>query len=325
MPENTLLSICIPAYNRPLWFRRALSSIVAGNEKYAASIEIIITDDSDNRECEKIAQEVLKEWAGDYFVDFNYDSNYIYEHHSVRLGMQENWNRSICLATGRYVLVLHDDDFLLSGAIAKLLKYIETETYAALLFGVEVVDQSERVMKRQVFPTNQFLSPREALIKLLSNSSFVRFPAIVIARSVFSEVGMFRSEWREPCDLDMWIRIFARYGLYCVQDVTVAYRVHDHALTMGTFNQETVNLLLGLFVKAEQLNILNKADIESCKSLFLHQFILSGAWRQLRRGRLQNFRRVMDLLEMRSLRHIVCPQKWWLVQFSFRVLARMTF
>ncbi len=43
MSETPILSICIPAYNRPLWFRRALTSIVVGNEPYASSIEIIVT------------------------------------------------------------------------------------------------------------------------------------------------------------------------------------------------------------------------------------------------------------------------------------------
>ena len=60
MPQqNTLLTICIPTYNRYLWFKRALQSIVfniAENKQY---IEIIISDDSDSLNCNAIAEKIL--------------------------------------------------------------------------------------------------------------------------------------------------------------------------------------------------------------------------------------------------------------------------
>jgi glycosyltransferase involved in cell wall biosynthesis len=310
MSPQTILSICIPAYNRPLWFCRALESIVLGNEQFASSIEIIITDDSDISECEEVTKEVCCQWAGQC----------IYEHHPVRLGMVENWNRAISLSTGEYVVVLHDDDFLLKDAVAKILATIKVANHPVLLFGVEVVDEQERVMKRQIFKENQWLSPRDALIRLLSNSSFVRFPAIAIARSAFAKTGMFWAEWKEPCDLDMWIRLFGRYGVYCMQGVTAAYRIHSQALTMGMFNEQTIDLLLGLFAEAEQLNILSPEEIASCKALFLYQFILAGAWRQLKWGRFGEFRRVMDLLNIAGIKNLARPRKWRLLKFIFSLL-----
>lgn len=313
MSHQSVLSICIPAYNRPLWFRRALESIAIGNEQFASSVEIIITDDSDNRECEEIAKQVCCQWSGQY----------IYEHHPARLGMVGNWNRSISLATGQYIVVLHDDDFLLKDAIVKILEIIKVANHPVLLFGVEVVDEQERVMKRQIFMENQWRSPHDALIKLLSNSSFVRFPAIAIARAAFVEMGMFRAEWKEPCDLDMWIRLFSRYGVYCVPDITAAYRVHSQALTMGVFNEQTIDLLLGLFGEAEQLNILSSEEIVSCKALFLYQFILAGAWRQLKRRRLQEFQRVMDLLNIAEIKNLACPKKWRLLRSGFSALVTL--
>ncbi len=313
MSQSPILSICIPAYNRPIWFRRALQSIVKGSEQYSSSIEIIVADDSDGHECERITLEVLDQWSGQY----------IYEHHLVSLGMAENWNRSICMATGSYILVLHDDDFLLKGGIAKIIEAIKVTNHPVLLFGVEVVDEQERVMKRQIFKENQCLSPRDALISLLSNSSFVRFPAIAIARSTFTEMGMFRAEWKEPCDLDMWIRLFGRYGVYCVQDVTAAYRLHSQALTMEMFNEQTIDLLLGLFAEAEQLNILSSEEITTCKALFLNQFILAGAWRQLKRGMFREFRRVMELLNIAEIKNLACPRKWRLLRSGFNLLASL--
>jgi glycosyltransferase involved in cell wall biosynthesis len=311
MTEIPILSICIPAYNRPLWFRRGLRSIVEENLACQLKIEIVITDDSDDQTCRAIAEEELKGWP------------WSYEHHSVALGMAENWNRAIALAQGRYVMVLHDDDFFVVGGVGRLVATLERlgDQYPVLLFGVLVVDSQERVMKRQFFGQDQFLSPKEALIHLFSDSSFVRFPAIAVQRSCFEAVGLFRPEWKEPCDVEMWMRLFAVYGVYALSAVTVAYRVHFQALTMASFNEQTIGILLNLFKELSLLNLLTEEQLQECKQLFFYQYVLAGAWRQLRRGHWQSFKQVMALLEIPNIKALACPQKWWSLQVVFRLLA----
>ncbi|MGL5035683.1 MAG: glycosyltransferase family 2 protein [Microcystaceae cyanobacterium] len=310
MTEIPILSICIPAYNRPLWLRRALETIADSN---FSQVEVVITDDSDDQTAEEIAKEVLKNWSG----------KWCYEFHESRLGMAENWNRAISLATGEYVMVLHDDDFLLSGGLAKLLQAIErlNHRYPVLLFGVWIVDAQEQVMKRQVFKGDRFLSPPEALIRLFSDSSFVRFPGIIARRSLFKEVGFFNPEWKEPCDLEMWMRLFAKYGVYCCQEETVAYRVHSQALTMASFNQQTISILLNLFKELSKLGLLTKEQLQECKQLFFYQYILAGAWRQLRRRNWPAFKQVMKLLEIPNIKILVCPPKWWFFRAIFSLLS----
>ncbi len=60
MPQqDILLSICIPSYNRSVWFERALRSIVANISENKQYIEVIISDDSDSDECRVIASKIL--------------------------------------------------------------------------------------------------------------------------------------------------------------------------------------------------------------------------------------------------------------------------
>jgi glycosyltransferase involved in cell wall biosynthesis len=304
-----LLSICIPAYNRPTWLRRGLESIA---ESWGEAVEIIITDDSDHPGAEEIIKEVLEE------------NRYLYEHHEQALGMAQNWNRAVSLAQSKYVIILHDDDFFLPGGVERLLGVLREnrDRHPVILCGTLVVDEQERVMKRQVFERNQFLPPATALIKLFSNSSFVRFPAIVIRRSLFDEVGYFNPDWREPCDLEMWMRLFASHGVYCCPEITVAYRVHSQALTMASFHGQTIKILLDLFSQLSSLGILAEQEVKKCKSLFFHQYILAGAWRQLRRGRWQEFQRVMGLLELPELRGLSSYGRWHFLRLMFTILAR---
>ncbi len=316
MSTSPILSICIPAYNRPNWLRRALESIMLTNSDIQEAIEIIVTDDSSDSKCGEVAQEILKAWKGEWFYSFN----------NPRLGMAQNWNRSIKLASGEYVLILHDDDFLLKDALADIVRAIAQaeKQHLVLLFGVVVVNETEQIIKQQNFRKPIYLPPKQALIKLLSNSSFVRFPAIVIQRHLFTEVGYFNPEWGEPTDIEMWIRLFSRYGVLCLPFATCAYTVHSQALTMGMFKEQTIDTLLKLFVEVDKLKILNQEESEQCQSLFIHQFILAGAYRQLKRKQWSKFQKTMKLFELEKIRHLTIPTKWLLIRASFSLISRFT-
>jgi hypothetical protein len=158
----------------------------------------------------------------------------------------------------------------------------------------------------------------------------VRFPAhrvadlceIAIRREVFEQVGYFNPDWKEPCDLEMWMRLFAKYGVYCCRSVKVAYRVHSQALTMASFHGDTVKILLALFERLSGLGMLTEREVERCQALFFHQYLLAGAWRQLRRGRWQGFQQVMGLFELPELKPLACPLKWRLLKGGFTVLGK---
>jgi glycosyltransferase involved in cell wall biosynthesis len=300
------LSICVPAYNRPDWLRRAIASILVSG--ITEGIEIIVSDDSTDERCGQVVRGVLGNWPGRWHYEANHPS----------LGMAQNWNRSIELASGEYALILHDDDFLYPGAVANILTNIDRYDTEVLLFGVQVVDEKERVLKRQV--RSGYLEPREALQAVLSNSSFVRFPAIVVRRERFAEVGFFEPSLGEPTDLDMWVRLSSRYGVMCVPSVTSAYTVHSQALTMGMFSEATVKRLLTIFERVPSL--LSEEELRKCREHFFHQFILAGAFRMVRRGKRREFQEVMGLFELAELRGLRCPAKWLVFRWGFGVFAR---
>ena len=254
MPQqDILLSVCIPAYNRPVWLERSLKSIVSNIAENREYIEVIISDDSDSDECRGIGSKVLE----------SRNIAYKYIHNQPKLGMAANWNHSIQLASGRYVLVLHDDDFLLNNGINKIIKAIRNnqEEHPLMLFGVHVVNEQEKVIKKQLLKRKLYLPPEKALLKVLSNSSFIRFPGIVIRRDVFEQVGYFDTEIGEIADLDMWIRLLSKHGLFCLPNSISTYTVHTNALTTKMFNEATIKKLLGLFSTVEQLNILDYNQI----------------------------------------------------------------
>jgi glycosyltransferase involved in cell wall biosynthesis len=310
-----LLSICIPAYNRPQWFKRALESIILTNVSCDRDLEIIVSDDSNNDECHHITEETLANWKG----------NWKYVLNQPRLGMAENWNRSIQLASGEYILVLHDDDFLLNHAVEKIMNNINkySDRYSVFLFGVHVVDAKEKVLRKQTFTHEFYLSPKQALQQLISNSSFVRFPAIIIRRQVFESVGYFDATIGGIADLDKWIQLFSSFGVLCLPITTSAYTVHSEALTMNMFNAEVIKKLLNLFSQVDRLKIIDAHTLANCRANFFHQFILAGTFRALRRGKLDVASKIMHLFKLDTLKDLKFSLKWSLLRYTFEVFFRL--
>ena len=303
------LSICVPTFNRPELLKRALESIVHQDVTKSGAIEIIISDNSLTCESEKVVNNVLSLYQGKW--------RYIYN--KKNLGMVENWNNAVRHATGKYILILHDDDFLLSMGLAHILNTIKlcSDYCQVFLFGVNIVNKDGKIIKKRSFHKKLHLPPQKALKRLISNSSFVRFPGIVIMQSAFKEVGYFEPEVGAPADFDMWIRLFACYGVICIPITTSAYTVHQSAATSKMFDQDTIERVLKVFDKLEERNILDSRDIELGKSYFFHQFILAGTYRQLRRHDWESARQVMSLFNHDSIRMRSSPLKWYFVRKVF--------
>ena len=94
---ESLISICIPAYKKPEYVVRAIQSILKQSYK---KIEIIISDDSPNEDIKIAIQPYISD------IDIKY------YHNQPALKSPMNWNNALDKATGDYVMLLHQDDWL---------------------------------------------------------------------------------------------------------------------------------------------------------------------------------------------------------------------
>ena len=308
--QKLSLSICIPAYNRPTYLKRAIKSILTTPIAQQAQIEIIISDDSTTFKCREVVEALMPQWKGSWKYSIN----------SPSLGMAKNWNHSIKMASSNYVLILHDDDYLEPEALAIVLDTIKhNPNVSALLFGVQVVTFQQKIIKRQAVKSQKYLSPAESLEQILIDSSYVRFPGMVIKRNVFAEVGYFDENIGEIADIQMWIRVCHKHGLLCVPSITSNYSVHRDTLTMDMFNNEIIKKLESLFESVKPYGILSLTTIEKCKANYFHQFILAGTVRYLKVRELRKSIQVFDLFSNLKIRNSLVRKKWKLIRFLLRI------
>jgi len=309
-----LLSIAMPTRNRPELLKRALGSVLRAAAPVAEHVEVTVSDGSSDDATGRMVRRMLAGWPGGHRYVWNRPS----------LPMVENINRAVELASGEWIQQLHDDDYLLPSAGAVLLDAIRgaRPSERVLLFGVEIVDGNGVRHRAQTFRHERYLEPSQALRRVLRNSSFVRVPAIVAHRSAYQGEGPFDVMLGGANDLDMWIRLFSRYGVRCVPHSTCAYTIHEAAHTTGMWNPDTIRILCDIFDRAIARGVAPERKVRAWQADYFHQFILAGAYRRLRRGRRREARSVLRLFDLPEVRTLNLSPKWLPVRAAF-VVATM--
>lgn len=308
-----VLTVAIPTYQRPDDLERAARSVLAATPVPGAAVELVVSDNSPGDESERVAERLLAEWRG--------ASAYV--HLPASAGAVGNFNSCVEAASGRWVLILHDDDRLLPGATEPILSAIAAAgpDDRALLFGCRVVDGDGRVLRRQEFRRELRLSPATALRRVLRHSSYVRFPALVVRADAYAEAGPFDDSVGGATDLDMWVRLFAAAGVRCVPATTCEYTVHADTWTTRMFTAATVADVQRIFGRAAQLGVLSPAEIRRCQRHFLHQFVLGGAVRSLRARDRSGARGVLRLFALPEVRELGVSRRWLPVRFALGALT----
>jgi glycosyltransferase involved in cell wall biosynthesis len=309
--KRILLSICVPTYNRPDLLKRTLQSIPDND-----LLEVVVTDNSTDDRSEEL---VGQHYSG-HKCSWQYNRNNFPKSWSGGKLMVENFNMGIKLAKGRYILFIHDDDFMWEKGLDYIFEYVQNENNPVLFFGVNLVDADGRKIKSQTASSDVYLNPEQSLKLLLSNSSLVRFPAVVAHRDVYQKVGFFNVAYNGPCDFDLWARIFSIYGVLRVAKVITAYTIHDAAATMKVFNESNIKILMDIFDRVKSWEVLSERQFFNAKSKFFHQYILAGAYRLLRKGEIWEARKIMHLFSIPRVKELNIPVYWLPLRLFFSIL-----
>ena len=256
-----------------------------------------------------VAHRLLTGWPGGHQYVWN----------RPPLPLVENMNRAVGISTGQWVMQLDDDDYLLPGAGEAMLEAIRRAGpgEAVLLFGVQIVDGGGVRRREQRFRRERYLEPKEALRRLLRNSSFVREPTAVVRRTAMEGEGLFDTSVGGAADTDMWVRLFSRYGVRCLPQATCAYTIHEAAATTGMWNPGTIRANGEIFNRAVARGIVPEPAIRRWQADWYHQFILAGAYRRLRLGRRAEAREVLRLFDLPEVRDVGVSPKWLPVRAAF--------
>lgn len=281
-----LVSVLIPAYNQPKFFKEALDSIL--NQTYK-NIEIVIGDDSTNEDIKNLMKPYLKKYSN---IKYNY-------HEGKSYGGARNMLSLLNDCSGEYVNYLLHDDLFYPEKLSRMMDYYVRDlenTIGIVTSARNLVDENSNFMKRKNpwHPHNDaVMSGREVGRKILFTlANFLGELSTVLFKKndvPFKDPKSGERVFAIGCycgiggtvygDLDAWLEIL-RKGKSCVfiHDVLSAFRQHAAQNTFNPYTRTHLPLdALGLCT-ISWLNNLFFNNIEEYKYCCNKWTTMAGMW-----------------------------------------------
>lgn len=217
--QRPFWSVMIPTYRpRADYLARALASVTAELQP-GADVHVEIVDDaSPGFDPERFLADVGVTGIRAHRND-------------RRLGLAGNWNACVGRAQGRWVHLLHQDDFVLPGY------------YTAMRQGIESGSRPGAAFCDAYFVTRGGVARRRTLVRACEPGVLrdwirhvfvqlaIQTPAMVVRRDVYEVLGGYDDDFAYALDWDMWKRIAARYPIWYEPRALAVYQLHGESQT----------------------------------------------------------------------------------------------
>ncbi|PDZ44646.1 glycosyltransferase family 2 protein [Bacillus wiedmannii] len=224
--NSPLVSILIPTYNRPHYFKIALESALA--QTYS-NIEIIVGDDSTNNETEKLI-----------YRDYLHKHKHItYIRNASTLGQFHNALMLLEQSNGEYINFLMDDDIFYNNKIEKMMFHFQQDLNKnlALITSYRTwIDDNGDIIEQH--PSMKKLYGEDTLLNgkdfgnhmFLAGQNIIGEPTIVLFRkSLLTEPFGTLNGRKYGCSVDMasWINLLSKGDAMYITEPLSSFRVHS--------------------------------------------------------------------------------------------------
>lgn len=227
-----MVSICIPAYNNPQCIERLLESI---KRQSYQDIEIIITDDSDNDETEKV---IAEKYTG---------MRIIYRKNNNRGGAAKNCNFAMNLATGNFIKIMHQDDWFADlKSLERLVEGISRDP-DMIFYSCGTYQIGDRFKYQRSVPVDKLLELCYNY-KLLYKANYIGAPSATIFKNT---TVRFDERLRWLVDLEFYMRLLQNGQMGFTDEPLICIGMHKGQETQKCSNNK------GL-IKKEYTYVFNK-------------------------------------------------------------------
>jgi glycosyltransferase involved in cell wall biosynthesis len=209
---NKTVSICIPTYNRKKYLRETIDSIFQQTYK---DYEIVIVDDGSTDGTE----EMIK--------NLGFPVTYYWQENS---GDAAARNKLIELAQGKYISFIDSDDLLMTDAIERMIKVMETQNEDVIVYGSYYrIDENGKIYgrcKRRLYSGNITIPLFSTILVHACGSMF--------PRKVLKESPAFDKTLNICSDYDLWLRLSTKYKFIALSEPTFMRRRHSSNLSKAS-------------------------------------------------------------------------------------------
>jgi glycosyltransferase involved in cell wall biosynthesis len=228
-----LVSICIPTFNRPLLVQEAVGSCFQQDHR---RLEIFIGDDSlDDR-----TQDLLSPMRAPDGITLHYCRN------RPGHGQARNVDALIGAATGEKLVLLHDDDTLLPGAVSSLLRCFLRDPGLVAAYGKQqlvatdgtVLHEESRRLNEAYFRASEYAGKRlssieAALVQQFPNDGFMVDAAAARRAGYLKAAAAGPLDW---CDFAFGLALSREGEFHFLDAFTANYRMTAGAISTQQYS-----------------------------------------------------------------------------------------
>lgn len=245
-------SVIIPTYNRALFIKKAIQSVIA---QTFTDFELIIIDDASTDNTREMVQSFS-------------DSRIIYMRNETNLERCISRNKGIILAKGNYICFLDSDDYHLSNHLEVLYNAIKVNKFPVALFFTNAWNSSlNGNLSERVCPPLSGYNIFHYIVTYTFNPQRMCIHRSILQEFLF-DPNVFVCE-----DLDLSARIATKYQIIHVPERTTVYVNHPDSFTGGDTKKPFKELenYRSIFAKPELRNkIPSKSKRRIISMCFFH-------------------------------------------------------
>ncbi|MGC4103703.1 glycosyltransferase family 2 protein [Ferruginibacter sp.] len=259
--DQPFISICIPAYKRIDFLERLFQSIIGQSFR---DYEVVVTDDSPGTEVEELSMKYK-----DRFPALTYKRN------GNALGTPSNWNEAVLHAKGKWIKIMHDDDWFEGvdalGVFAKATTVSNADLFFSAYYDVFLKDGTRKL----ITPTPmRYRQLRKEPVTLLSRN-IIGPPSVLLYRNDGKHPYDPALKWL--VDIDMYVRRLRDDKIHHLPDAIINVGVGQYQVTASVHGNPSVEI-------PEHFYFLGKTGMKPVRNILVYDYW----WRFFRNFNLKN-------------------------------------
>lgn len=218
-------SVIIPLYERTKYLGQCLDSVV-NQAPGPEEMEIVVVDDASPTDPRDLVEQLGGGRVG-------------YHRNPTNVGLYPSVNSAILRARGRWIHVLHDDDWVKPGFHARFRQVIQSvpETVGAVCCRYENHDQTTKFIETSPQLTETPTVLGRVFLAILAQGNPLTLPAVVVRRFAYERVGLYREDLPFTADWEFHARLALSMDWAHIPDVLACYRRHPETQTSALTRQ----------------------------------------------------------------------------------------
>ncbi len=212
------ISVIIPVYNGEKTIQKTIESVL---EQTFKDFEILVVNDGST----DATLAIISQFIDPRIQVFSYSNS----------GAPKSRNRGFEQSSGEYIAFLDADDLWVNDKLELQLQALENNPDAAVAYSwTDYLDESGKLFQTGTHQTfNGDVYPQLLITNFLENGSNP-----LIRRDALANIGGFDETLLGGQDLDLYIRLAARYQFVAVPKVQVLYRLSGNSMSAQVVRQE---------------------------------------------------------------------------------------